>query len=53
MRDKFVMNINEWYRKYKRRSNKCESCGKHYKLPNFIYEPRDRICASCEYLSNY
>lgn len=42
------MDINEYYEKYGRKSNKCELCGKHYKMPTFIFKPRDEICFTCE-----
>lgn len=29
-------------------TNKCEICGKRYKLPNSVFEPRDKICFTCE-----
>lgn len=29
-------------------TNKCKECGKYYRLPGAIYEPRDQICFTCE-----
>lgn len=49
IRDKgYLMSLQDYYKKYKRKCHKCESCGKTYKLPNSIFEPRDRVCFSCE-----
>lgn len=31
-----------------KRSNKCLLCGKYYKYPAYVYEPRDVICFTCE-----
>ena len=46
--DKFICYLSEYKQKYGRISNKCEGCGKHYKLPGSIFEPRDKICFTCE-----
>jgi len=45
---KLICDLEEYYKKYHRRSNKCNLCGKYYKLPQSIFEPRDKICFSCE-----
>jgi hypothetical protein len=29
-------------------TNRCEICHKYYRYPCYIFEPRDRICATCE-----
>lgn len=42
------MDLSEYFKKFGKRSNKCADCGKSYKLPSFIYHPREEICASCE-----
>jgi hypothetical protein len=43
------MNLIEYKAKYGRISNKCEICGKHYKLPQwYIDEIRERMCFTCE-----
>lgn len=31
------------------RTNKCQICAKRYKYPNYVFEPRDRICFTCEF----
>jgi hypothetical protein len=48
----YLMSLEEYYKKYRRRSNKCELCGKQYKLPNYINTPRDKICFTCEFWLN-
>jgi len=34
------------------RTNKCETCGKRYKFPQTVFEPRERICFTCEVKEN-
>ena len=29
-------------------TNKCQKCGVRYKLPQSVFEPRDKICFTCE-----
>lgn len=48
MDDRPLMDIEEYYKKFGRRSNKCGECGKYYKLPTYIFRPRDKICFTCE-----
>jgi len=48
MKDKYLMTNQEWQDKTQRVTNKCQECGKHYRMPSFIYEPRDKICFTCE-----
>lgn len=50
LKDKFLMDINEYKEKYGKISHKCENCGKQYKLPCYIFSPRDKICFTCENL---
>ena len=40
----------EWEEEHDRKTNRCESCGKYYRMPTFIYPPRDKICFTCESL---
>jgi hypothetical protein len=42
------MTKEEYIKKYGKKTNKCLICKKHYRLPTFIYEPRDKICFTCE-----
>lgn len=45
---KYYMDLTEYFKKFGKRSNKCSGCGKSYKLPNYIFHPRQDICATCE-----
>jgi len=47
-KQKFIMTKEEYVKKYGKKTNKCVICKKHYRLPTFIYEPRDKICFTCE-----
>lgn len=46
--DIFICSLEDYFKKHKRKCNKCASCGKVYKLPNYIFEPRDKVCFTCE-----
>ena len=46
----FVMSKNEYIKQYGRKSNKCQKCGKQYKMPESIFEPRMKYCSTCETL---
>jgi len=51
---KFLYTLEEYRHKYKgKKSKKCECCGKKYRLPGYIFSPRDRICAECESKLDY
>jgi hypothetical protein len=48
--DNLICDLSEWKNRTGRITNKCSKCGKHYRLPSFIFEPRDKICFTCETL---
>lgn len=46
--ENLLYTLDDWYNIHKKLTNKCSNCFKHYKMPNFIFKPRDKICFTCE-----
>jgi len=48
-----VCALEDWQKEYGKKCNKCDDCGKVYKLPNYIFYPRNQICFTCECKRDY
>ena len=53
MNEKYLMTGAEWEENNNKKTNRCERCSRYYRMPGFIYEPRDKICFSCESEINF